>query len=69
MKHEYIDLIVCIEGGNITYLATPNDHMSIRVIDYDLAKIGEKCMSDYECDATQIDVKEHTNDLMKEAKE
>ena len=54
------ELIICVEGGVITHVATANDYLKYRIIDFDELKVGARHVFDRYADETLIEIEEHT---------
>jgi hypothetical protein len=63
------EVVIVIEGGVVTNVATRGPGFPYRIIDVDAIKSGEQSFGvDYEPDATGINIEEYSTEIINDAK-
>jgi hypothetical protein len=62
------EIVIVIEGGLVSAVATVNDKLTYRIVDLDITKVQnqeDSGITDQEADATEINVEEYTETKLK----
>ena len=63
------EIVIVIEGGIVTVVATTGSGMTYRVIDIDAIKSGDEDTpdyTDYVPDVENVDIEQYTRDILKD---
>jgi hypothetical protein len=62
------EIVIVIEGGLVSAVATTKDKLTYRIVDLDVTKVQDpedSGITDQEADATEIDIEEYTETALK----
>ncbi|CAG0970829.1 MAG: hypothetical protein OIN86_10175 [Candidatus Methanoperedens sp.] len=63
------EVVIVVEGGCVTAVATQGPGFKYRIIDIDAIKCGDQSFGqDFEPDATGIDIEEYSRDIINDIK-